>query len=427
MRPRVVLADRRPVAAEERQRRRRASRSPGASATRSCRPRRRSPRCVLDATDSVHRSALRRVAGRRARRLDRRRGRRPPDRLAALDPLRHQRPGGAERVAPLAARPARGASGRDHRELPARRAVRRRRRGLAAAGAIANPKASVQTTLVGDPAGVGRRGDPPSARGLDGTATLAHFPRDDRRRLSRALVEFPLPVVRLARIHVTPRRRPAASRSPKSTPGRWRRAVRTDSICVGEILDVDGRIGGFNFQWAWSSGFVAGPRPLAADLTPTMSAPTLSGDAPAFLFWGFKSSHEILESCSRRARARGDGRRVEGRRDQRPRSVRAARIVGRLHARSMTTMDRLFKEAAAGAPQGRPRVRLHCRRDAQRNGRRRRDGAGAEPAAAAHRRAAPSPVIAGRRGFRTAIAPLLDDLERLIREKRRSTDREKSD
>jgi predicted flavoprotein YhiN len=22
---------------------------------------------------------------------------------------------------------------------------------------------------------------------------------------------------------------------------------------AGEILDVDGRIGGFNFQWAWSS------------------------------------------------------------------------------------------------------------------------------------------------------------------------------
>jgi predicted flavoprotein YhiN len=26
---------------------------------------------------------------------------------------------------------------------------------------------------------------------------------------------------------------------------------------VGEILDIDGRIGGFNFQWAWSSGCVA--------------------------------------------------------------------------------------------------------------------------------------------------------------------------
>ncbi len=26
----------------------------------------------------------------------------------------------------------------------------------------------------------------------------------------------------------------------------------------GEILDVDGRIGGFNFQWAWASGTSAG-------------------------------------------------------------------------------------------------------------------------------------------------------------------------
>ena len=27
---------------------------------------------------------------------------------------------------------------------------------------------------------------------------------------------------------------------------------------AGEVLDVDGRIGGFNFQWAWSSAYVAG-------------------------------------------------------------------------------------------------------------------------------------------------------------------------
>jgi len=26
----------------------------------------------------------------------------------------------------------------------------------------------------------------------------------------------------------------------------------------GEVLDVEGRLGGFNFQWAWSSGTVAG-------------------------------------------------------------------------------------------------------------------------------------------------------------------------
>ena len=32
----------------------------------------------------------------------------------------------------------------------------------------------------------------------------------------------------------------------------------------GEICDVDGRIGGYNFQWAWASGFVAGTATSAA-------------------------------------------------------------------------------------------------------------------------------------------------------------------
>ena len=27
---------------------------------------------------------------------------------------------------------------------------------------------------------------------------------------------------------------------------------------IGEMLDVTGHLGGYNFQWAWSSGFVAG-------------------------------------------------------------------------------------------------------------------------------------------------------------------------
>ena len=27
---------------------------------------------------------------------------------------------------------------------------------------------------------------------------------------------------------------------------------------VGEVLDVTGRLGGFNFQWAWASGSAAG-------------------------------------------------------------------------------------------------------------------------------------------------------------------------
>jgi predicted flavoprotein YhiN len=27
---------------------------------------------------------------------------------------------------------------------------------------------------------------------------------------------------------------------------------------IGEVLDVTGKLGGFNFQWAWASAFVAG-------------------------------------------------------------------------------------------------------------------------------------------------------------------------
>jgi predicted flavoprotein YhiN len=27
---------------------------------------------------------------------------------------------------------------------------------------------------------------------------------------------------------------------------------------IGEVVDVTGHLGGFNLQWAWASGFVAG-------------------------------------------------------------------------------------------------------------------------------------------------------------------------
>ena len=35
------------------------------------------------------------------------------------------------------------------------------------------------------------------------------------------------------------------------------RVVPGVHLC-GEMLDVDGRIGGFNFQWAWATGYLAG-------------------------------------------------------------------------------------------------------------------------------------------------------------------------
>jgi hypothetical protein len=40
----------------------------------------------------------------------------------------------------------------------------------------------------------------------------------------------------------------------------------TAGLC-GEILDVDGRIGGYNFQWAWASGRLAGIHAAKAQWT----------------------------------------------------------------------------------------------------------------------------------------------------------------
>ena len=122
--------------------------------------------------------------------------------------------------------------------------------------AIANPKASVQATLASIlPASVAAAILRQLA--LDGTATLAHLARDDRRRLSRALVEFPLPVTG-SRGYTYAEATAGGIALTDIDAGTMASRVCPGLFCVGEILDVDGRIGGFNFQWAWSSGFVAG-------------------------------------------------------------------------------------------------------------------------------------------------------------------------
>ncbi len=92
---------------------------------------------------------------------------------------------------------------------------------------------------------------------LDGEQPLAHFSRDDRRRLARMLVDWPLAVIdtrgyNFAEVtaggvdlgEIDP-----ATMQSRRCPGLF---------LVGEILDVDGRIGGFNFQWAWATGHIAG-------------------------------------------------------------------------------------------------------------------------------------------------------------------------
>jgi len=91
----------------------------------------------------------------------------------------------------------------------------------------------------------------------DGQAAIAQLPRKDRDHLLGLLTKFPLPIVQdrgWNYAEVTAGGVPLEeinfrTMESKVVPGLY---------LVGEILDCDGRIGGFNFQWAWATGRLAG-------------------------------------------------------------------------------------------------------------------------------------------------------------------------
>jgi predicted flavoprotein YhiN len=93
--------------------------------------------------------------------------------------------------------------------------------------------------------------------GLDAAQPLAHLTRDDRRRLVNALVALPLPVTG-TRGYNHAEATAGGVALTEIDPATMQSRVCPGLYLVGEILDVDGRIGGFNFQWAWASGRVAG-------------------------------------------------------------------------------------------------------------------------------------------------------------------------
>jgi predicted Rossmann fold flavoprotein len=122
--------------------------------------------------------------------------------------------------------------------------------------ARARPKASVQSALATIvPASVADA--MLTTLGLDGTRELAHLTRDDRRRLAHGLVGWPLPIVGTRGYNYAEVTAGGVALTAVN-PGTMESRVCPGLYLVGEILDVDGRIGGFNFQWAWSSGYVAG-------------------------------------------------------------------------------------------------------------------------------------------------------------------------
>jgi predicted Rossmann fold flavoprotein len=92
---------------------------------------------------------------------------------------------------------------------------------------------------------------------IPGERTMAHLGREERRGLVQALLDTPLHVVNsrgYGFAEVTAGGIPLEEINPATMESR----VCPGLFLVGEILDVDGRLGGFNFQWAWSSGWVAG-------------------------------------------------------------------------------------------------------------------------------------------------------------------------
>ncbi len=93
--------------------------------------------------------------------------------------------------------------------------------------------------------------------GIDPALPVAQLTRDQRRALVLACTQLRLPVtgdrgytyaevtaggIPLSQVHLD-------TMESRVCPGLY--------LC-GEILDVDGRIGGFNFQWAWAGGYLAG-------------------------------------------------------------------------------------------------------------------------------------------------------------------------
>jgi hypothetical protein len=91
---------------------------------------------------------------------------------------------------------------------------------------------------------------------VDPAITLAALRREDRRRLTGALTAWPLAIAG-SRGYNYAEVTAGGVDLREIDPGTMESRMCPGIHLVGEILDVDGRIGGFNFQWAWSSAAVA--------------------------------------------------------------------------------------------------------------------------------------------------------------------------
>jgi predicted Rossmann fold flavoprotein len=128
--------------------------------------------------------------------------------------------------------------------------------GLLIEATAARPRASVQTLIaeqLPDRLATALVRD----AGIDPAGRAAQLSRAQRRAVVHTLTAFVLPVVRARGwnfAEVTAGGVPLAEVDYRTMASRKHPGL----YLVGEILDCDGRIGGFNFQWAWSTGYLAG-------------------------------------------------------------------------------------------------------------------------------------------------------------------------
>jgi predicted Rossmann fold flavoprotein len=120
---------------------------------------------------------------------------------------------------------------------------------LLVAHARANPHATVASFL--------RRRLPERMAEAIGTTELGRLTKEERRRVIRNVLELPLPIVHdrgFDYAEVTAGGVPLTEIDLSTMESR----LCPSLYLCGEILDMDGKIGGYNFQWAWASGRLAG-------------------------------------------------------------------------------------------------------------------------------------------------------------------------
>lgn len=95
-----------------------------------------------------------------------------------------------------------------------------------------------------------------SAAKVDGASPIARLDRESRKRLLAALCSMPFRVARLGGYEEAMATRGGVSRS-EVDPKTMESKIVPGLYFAGEILDVDGDSGGFNLQFAFSSGYLA--------------------------------------------------------------------------------------------------------------------------------------------------------------------------